>query len=231
MTLTNLPPGQRVVDGFPRFGTHLADPPPPVPPAPALRISGAVREAFDVPISALAELPRSELTADFHCVAGWTATGLHWEGVAFATFYRTYVEPALPADTSIAYVLFRGLDGYGSVVRLEDALGDDVLLAEHLDHLPLDGDHGAPVRLVSPRQYGYMNTKHLGRIEVHTSEPRQPGPLRTRVALRLLGRHPRARVWEEERNQDLPAWLVRPIYRAFIGPIRRLSARGSSPRA
>ncbi len=230
MTLTNLPPGQRVVDGFPRFGTHLADPPPPVPAVPTLRISGAVGEAFDVPLSALADLPRRELTADFHCVAGWSATDLRWEGVAFATFYRTCVEPALPEGTAITHVLFRGLDGYGSVIQLEDAMRDDVLIAENLDGRPLDGDHGAPVRLVSPQQYGYMNTKHLHRIEVHTSEPRQPGPLRTRVTLRLLGRHPRARVWEEERNQDLPAWVVRPVYRAFIGPIRRLSAKGGMSR-
>jgi DMSO/TMAO reductase YedYZ molybdopterin-dependent catalytic subunit len=117
------------------------------------------------------------------------------------------------------------------VVQLEDALGDDVLLAEHLNGAPLDSDHGAPVRLVSPSQYGYMNTKHLSRIEVHTSEPKPSGPLlRSRLLLRLLGRHPRARVWEEERNQDLPAWVVRPVYRSLIGPIRRLSAsRGPRP--
>ena len=39
------------------------------------------------------------------------------------------------------------------------------------DGRPLDGDHGAPVRLVSPAQYGYISTKHLCRIEVHSGEP------------------------------------------------------------
>lgn len=225
-----LPPGQRRVDGFPRFGTHLAEPPPTVPSAPTLRIGGAVTEPFDVPLSALADLPRRELAADFHCVAGWSATGLRWEGVAFETFYRTYVEPALAPGGSITHLTFRGLDGYGAVLEIEDALADDVLLAENLDGRPLDGDHGAPVRLVSPQQYGYQNTKHLSRIEVHTAEPRTPGSLRTRVTLRLLGRHPRARVWQEERNQDLPAWVVRPVYRALIAPIRMASARGSRTR-
>src|SRR3712207_7252707 len=43
----------------------------------------------------LSALPRRELTADFHCVAGWSATGLTWEGVAFETFYREVVEPVL----------------------------------------------------------------------------------------------------------------------------------------
>jgi DMSO/TMAO reductase YedYZ molybdopterin-dependent catalytic subunit len=223
-----LPPGQRSVDGFPRFGTHLAKPAPPVPAVPALRISGAVGEAFDLPLSALADLPRRQLTADFHCVAGWSATDLHWEGVAFETVYRAYVEPALPPGTTITHIAFGGLDGYSSVIQLEDALADDVLIAEHLDGLPLDSDHGAPARLVSPQQYGYMNTKHLSRIEVHTSRPRHTGPLlRSRLLLRLLGRHPRARVWHEERNQDLPARLVRPLYRSLIAPMMTACARGS----
>ena len=223
--IVTLPPGQRRVEGFPRFGTHLAKPPPAVPADPVISVRGAVRETFELPVSTLAELPRRELAADFHCVAGWSATGLLWEGVAFATFYRTYVEPALLPGTSVTHLGFRGLDGYGAVLQLDDALADDVLIAEHLDGRPLDGDHGAPARLVSPQQYGYLNVKHLRRIDVHTSEPKPTGPfLRSRVLLRLLGRHPRARVWEEERNQDLPAWVVRPVYRALIGPIRRLSA-------
>ena len=66
-------------------------------------------------------------------------------------------------------MVFEGLDGHRSVATIEDALNDDVLIAENLDGRPLDSDHGAPVRLVSPSQYGYISTKHLSRIEVHTS--------------------------------------------------------------
>ena len=39
--------------------------------------------------------------------------------------------------------------------------------------------------------------------------------------------HPRARVWEEERHRDLPAWSVRRFYRLLIPPIAFLCARGS----
>lgn len=225
-----LPPGQRRVEGFPRFGTHLSRPAPPVPDHPVIKVRGAVREPFEFALTELAGLPRHELTADFHCVAGWSATGLRWEGVAFETVYRTYIEPALPPATVVTHLVFRGLDGYGAIVQIEDALGDDVLLAEHLDGLPLDSDHGAPVRLVSPQQYGYVNTKHLSRIEVHTCEPRGIEPLRTRVKLRLLGRHPRARVWHEERSPDLPARMLRPIYRALIPAMMRACAKGVAKR-
>ncbi len=223
-----LPPGQRRMDGFPRFGEHLSRPAPAVPTDPAIGIGGVVTEAFDLPLAALATLPRRELTADFHCVAGWSATDLRWEGVSFETVYRTFIEPALPPATSVSHVVFCGLDGYRSVISIEDALADDVLIAERLDDRLLDSDHGAPARLVSPRQYGFMSTKHLCRIEVHSSEPNDPhASVFRQVLQRLLGSHPRARVWHEERHPDLPPWLVRPAYRALIRPIAYLCARGS----
>ncbi|MEO7397445.1 MAG: molybdopterin-dependent oxidoreductase, partial [Ilumatobacteraceae bacterium] len=117
-----IPPGQHLVDGFPRFGTHLARPAPAVPLDPAIAIGGAVTKAFAVPLAELATLPRRALTADFHCVAGWTASQLTWEGVAFETFYCTIIEPRVEPDTTVTHLVFGGLDGYRSVVSIEDAL-------------------------------------------------------------------------------------------------------------
>ncbi|MFG2502940.1 molybdopterin-dependent oxidoreductase [Streptomyces sp. NPDC048441] len=227
-----LPPGQRALDGFPRFGTHLHHPPPPVPADPVIEIGGVggaggvLIEGVALSVADLAKLPRHELGADFHCVAGWSATGLRWEGVAFETLYRLRIQPRLAPDASISHVVFEGLDGFRSIVLLEDALADDVLIADRLDGRPLDSDHGAPVRLVSPSQYGFISTKHLCRIEFHTSAP--PDPDRWSP----IAAHRRARVWQEERHRRLPGRVVRPVFRALIGPIRVLSARGSrtSPR-
>jgi DMSO/TMAO reductase YedYZ molybdopterin-dependent catalytic subunit len=227
-----LPPGQHAVDGFPRFGTHLHRPPPPVPVDPTIQIAGAVAGEFHVPVADLTHLSRTELVADFHCVSGWSATGLRWEGVAFAAFYSQVIEPALKPGTSITHLVFEGLDGYRSVVELEDALGGQVLIADRLNGRPLTPDHGAPVRLVSPLQYGFVSTKHLRRIEVRTAEPREnygrAAPL-AHLLLRgpLFQRHPRARVWNEERHRHLPGWLLRPIYRPLIAPIAFLSRRDS----
>ena len=227
-----LPPGQHPVDEFPRFGTHLHRPAPPVPVDPVIEISGAGAKTFALPLAELATLPRRELTADFHCVAGWSATNLHWEGVAFETFYRTIIEPLQP-DSSVTHIVFGGLDHYRSIVSIEDALADDVLIAERLNGRQLDSDHGAPARLVSPNQYGFVSTKHLCSIELHTTSPpdsyRHAYP-KNQLALRLLGPHPRARVWKEERHRYLPAWSVRPIFRLLIPPLTFLSARGSPRR-
>jgi DMSO/TMAO reductase YedYZ molybdopterin-dependent catalytic subunit len=221
-----LPPGQQLVGGFPRFGTQLGRPPPAVPIDPVIKIGGAVTAPFSLPLAELATLARREVTVDFHCVAGWSATDLHWEGVAFETLYRAILEPSVQPGTSVTHIVFGGLDGFRSVVSVEDALAGDLLIAERLDGRPLDGDHGAPVRLVSPNQYGFISTKHLCRIELHTAEP-------TRVyaspALRLLAPHSRARVWNEERHRYLPAWSLRHVYRLLIPPIAGLSARGSRP--
>lgn len=219
-----LPPGQHLIEGFPRFGTHLSRPAPAIPAKPTITIRGAGLEPFDVQLSALAAFPRRGLTADFHCVAGWSATNLDWEGVSFDTFYRSSIQPALPPETTVTHFVCCGLDGYRSVVSIDDVLADDVLIADALGGRPLDSDHGAPVRLVSPSQYGYISTKHLCCVEVHTSEPKDTGSM----PLRLLKRHPRARVWEEERHRYLPAWSVRHLYRATIAPIAHLSARGGS---
>ena len=218
--VTQLPPGQRKVDGFPRFGGPAK--PPTVPADPALEITGAVREPVTVPLSVLSStLPRAEQTSDFHCVAGWSAIGLRWAGVGFTAFYRSIIEPQLPQRAAVTHIVFRGLDGYRAVVFLEDALQTDVMLADRLDDEPLSLKHGAPLRLVSPQQYGYLNAKHLCAIEVHTSAP--PIPLN----LVLFRQHPRARVWREERNGKLPTMLVRPIYRSLTRPFMRRSARGN----
>ena len=226
-----LPPGQHAIEGFPRFGTHFHKPPPAVPADPAIEIGGAVTETARVALADLSPLARRELDADFHCVAGWSATRLRWEGVAFSSFYETVVAPRLRPGAAVTHVGFGGLDGYRSVVLLEDALADDVLLADRLDGRPLGGDHGAPLRLVSPRQYGFISTKHLCRVDVLTAAPPESYEAATavaRVGLRLLGftPHPRARVWEEERGGVLPNVVARPLYRLLTPPIRALSRLG-----
>jgi DMSO/TMAO reductase YedYZ molybdopterin-dependent catalytic subunit len=222
-----LPRGQVRIDGFPRFGVQLDRPPPAVPADPAIEIGGIVAGSLTVPLADLRAMPRRELIADFHCVAGWSATGLRWEGIEYQTFHRLVIEPALPAYPAPTHAVFEGLDGYRSIVLLEDVLRDDVILADHLDGRPLDGAHGAPIRLVSPNQYGFVSTKHLRRIEIHATEPEQryhPSPS-IQATLQLVKPHRRANVWREERHRYLPAWLVRPIYRHAVSVIRSSRSR------
>ncbi|MFE6506780.1 molybdopterin-dependent oxidoreductase [Nocardioides sp. NPDC057767] len=207
-----LPPGQRRIDFFPRFGRRVAQPPPTVPADPTVVFGGALTAPVEIALDELTGADRRELHADFHCVAGWSVTDLHWEGAAFADVYQRYVAPALVPGTTVTHVMVRGLDGEHFVAQLEDLLAEDVLLADRLGGRPLDGDHGAPLRLVSPAQYGYANIKHVCRIDVLAGAPTAGSPA---LLDRLLQSHPRARVWEEERHGTLPGWLIRPVYRAI----------------
>jgi DMSO/TMAO reductase YedYZ molybdopterin-dependent catalytic subunit len=222
-----IPPGQLRTRTFPRFG--LGGRPPTVPAEPHIELDGAVTAPFSIATADLAAQPRRDLTADFHCVSGWTATDLHWGGVAFRDLYDEVIRPRLAPGAVVTHVVLEGLDRYRSVARLEDLLDPDVLIADHLDGRPLGEDHGAPARLVSPAQYGYISTKHLARIELHTSEPRMRyhPRWRTHFGLQLVKPHPRARVWREERHRYLPGRLVRPVYHRLISVVRAANARGS----
>jgi DMSO/TMAO reductase YedYZ molybdopterin-dependent catalytic subunit len=199
-----------------------------------IEVRGAVGEPRTIPLADLGSLPGRDLTADFHCVAGWSALDLRWEGVPFGTFYRAIIEPSIRPADRVTHVVFGGLDGYRWTGLVEDALAEDVLIADRLDGRPLDLHHGAPARLISPSQYGHVSVKHLCRIELLTAEPgqhyRATSPL-AELALRsaLINPHRRARVWHEERHRHLPGWAVRPAYRLLTPPITFISQRGRPP--
>ena len=223
----SLPPGQRVIRYFPRFGVSTE--PIPLTSEPAvIRVEGAVAHRLAVPISRLADLKRQTISADFHCVAGWTARDLQWGGVSFREFYELVIIPECRPTSGVSHIRFQGADGYHSTLTLDDASEDDVLLADQLGGAALTGAHGAPVRLVSPKQYGYKSAKSLCRIELLT-RVQADGHERAvpNLLLTLLAPHPRARVAEEERHRYLPAWALRrpywKLYQLLTGAARRRS--------
>jgi DMSO/TMAO reductase YedYZ molybdopterin-dependent catalytic subunit len=214
----DLPPGQRAVSEFPRFSRKPLQPLPTVPANPEVRIAGAVAHAANVPIVDLQKLPREERTADLNCVTTWCVRGLRWGGVPFRTFYEDIVVTRCRPSEDVGWLRIVGLDGGSAIVALEDALRDEVLLADSLDGEPLTLVHGAPIRFVSPAQYAYKSVKHLVRIELSVDQP-------------ALGadEHPRARVAQEERHPRHPAWRVRGPSR-LVAPLIAFLAERSARR-
>lgn len=206
---TGLPPGQRAIDHFPRFGLNpYAERFPKEPDRIALTISGdgeALLTGRD-----LAELPRVEQTSDFHCVTTWSKRSLTWSGVRLADVYDRFLAPL--AEPRL--LIFRCQDGYRVGLLLEDALAPDVILADRLDGAPLSIAHGAPLRLVAPAHYGYKNPKHLKAIELSRNTDYRP------AALRFMD-HPRARVALEERGRWIPGPILRLLYRPLIAATAR----------
>ena len=207
-----LPPGQREIENFPRFGlTPFAVRFPTSIDTASILIGGDVKTSLEVGIE-LKQIARVEQYSDFHCVTTWTSKDLHWSGIRFSDFYQQIVMPLANPPPDATFVVLRGQDGARTSLPLEDLLAPDVLLADRLNGQPLSIAHGAPLRLVAPAHYGYKSVKHLNRIEFWRSSANyRPYGLRFMV-------HPRARVACEERGQWVPGWVLRYLYRPLIGP-------------
>lgn len=211
-----LPPGQRASSKFPRFGVGWRGTLPEIPQAHCLRISGAVNTPFEISLEQLHGLRRKTRIHDFHCVTTWTQQSLEWSGWCLVDVYRQLIEPRCQPRSDAPYLVCFGLDGYRATLHLDDALSDEVLIADRLDGEPLSTMHGAPLRLVCPSHYGYKSIKHLAGFGLRAERPRN---------LRYGLEHPRGRVAFEERNAVLPAWLVRVVYRTLIAPTAYLQGR------
>ena len=200
---SGLPAGQRVLDVFPRFADDPRRPPPEAPADPTLTIRRAAGDERLVPVSDLVGSEAAvDRTVDFHCVTTWSVRDQTWTGVPVRAWWDSTIGPA----------------GHQAVFVTDDLFADDVLLAWGLNGEPLDHRHGAPLRLVSPAQYGYKNVKHVQRIELCAERP---------VGTLGAKEHLRARVAEEERHSRWPAWLVRWPYRILV-PVTAIAAEHSA---
>ena len=123
--------------------------------------------------------------ADFHCVEGWSVGPVVFEGPSLPSLLRR------AGLGSARYVIFVGLDGYTSVVPLEDALDERAVLAMRMNGEPLTLEHGFPARPVIPHLYGWKSAKWLR--EVRLVENYVDGYWEAR------GYHERGNVWREER--------------------------------
>ena len=205
-----LPPGQRALDAFPRFADNPLRPPPSQATS-ALCVESDDLGEIRIPLNELrsSTLARSRVS-DLHCVTTWTVRRQSWTGVPFAAWWTTLIGP-LPSEP---FAVVLAADGYQAVFRTDDLFTDDVMLAWGLNGGALDQRHGAPLRLISPSQYGYKNVKHVEAVGLHTERPQS-----------LLGpkEHLRARVALEERHSRVPGRLLRWPYRLVV-PLTALVA-------
>jgi DMSO/TMAO reductase YedYZ molybdopterin-dependent catalytic subunit len=127
-----------------------------------LEIGGHVRHPVSLTWDEVAALPAERQTSDFHCVTGWTVSGVRWQGVRLRTLWDM-VQPLPEAR----YVNFVSLERpYVDTLALGQTTLPQVMLAHHMDGAPLTQAHGAPLRLVIPEMYGYKGVKWLTRIEL-----------------------------------------------------------------
>ena len=147
-----------------------------------LRIEGMVRRPLSLTLSELQSLPVAEQVSDFRCVTGWTVQDVRWVGVRIQDVLAQ-AEP-LPAAAALSFVSAER--PYVDSLTLDQALLPDVMLALSMDDGALSRPHGAPLRLVMPRMYGYKSVKWVERI--------------------VVMREPVGGYWEQ-RGYDRDAWV------------------------
>ena len=129
-------------------------------------VSGLVENPLSFTWAEFQQLPRVKVFSDFHCVTRWSRLGNVWEGVSVREILtRAGVKPAAK------YVLASGYDsGWTTNMPLSDFDVEDALFADIHDGLPIDADHGGPLRLVVPRLYAWKSAKWVKGIELISAD-------------------------------------------------------------
>jgi DMSO/TMAO reductase YedYZ molybdopterin-dependent catalytic subunit len=127
-----------------------------------LEVGGLVEKPLSLDVHALRALPRAHQTSDFHCVTGWSVGNVHWGGVRLKDLFAE----ARPHPDAHALRFTSAEVPYVDYLTLRQALLSDTMLAYEMDGSPLSRAHGAPLRLVIPRMYGYKGVKWLNRIDL-----------------------------------------------------------------
>ena len=189
-----------------------------------LRVGGRVRHELELTLADMEARPAGRRTATMECAGNgrallaprpvsqpWLAEAVgtaDWEG----TPLRLLLEEAEVLDDGVE-VLFTGLDRgveheleqqFERSLPLEEALGDEPLLAYRINGLPLPPQHGFPLRLVVPGWYGMTNVKWLTAITVLD---------------RPFAGHQQARSYRIRQEEDEPGEpLTRMLPRALMVP-------------
>ncbi len=155
-----------------------------------LEVRGLVREPLLLSLTDLRARPTRTLPVTLECAGNGRALipdhnpSQPWvrEAVGTAEWTGTPLAPILEEagiEESARNLVFTGLDrgiqgeiehDYARSLRVEEALGDDVLLAYEMNGAPLLPQHGFPVRLLVPGWYGMTQVKWLRAITAIADE-------------------------------------------------------------
>jgi DMSO/TMAO reductase YedYZ molybdopterin-dependent catalytic subunit len=155
-----------------------------------LRIEGHVTNNIELTYDELLSLPTIKYKSDFHCVTGWSVKNIEWEGVPL----RYFAEKA-GVKEGVEWVHFESMDGYTTVVHIDDFMDENAILAIRMDGKPLRPEHGYPARAFIPHLYGWKGAKWVTKITFLTRY--------TDGYWEALGYHERGNAWLEERFKQM----------------------------
>jgi DMSO/TMAO reductase YedYZ molybdopterin-dependent catalytic subunit len=138
----------------------------PVPPLNQstyrLKVAGLVERPLVLSVADLRRFPQESQQARMKCVQCWSAKAM-WGGFRFGHL----VEMARPRQNAKA-IRIDCADKWFEYMSIEDMLSPRVMLVLDMGGKPLADAHGAPLRLMDPRRYGYKSAKLITSIEFVT---------------------------------------------------------------
>jgi DMSO/TMAO reductase YedYZ molybdopterin-dependent catalytic subunit len=152
-------PGQHRVRNFPVLDVQ-GPPYHEVPENWDVRIWGDVARPQRWSFDELVQLPAVGEVTDIHCVTSWSKLDTSWYGVPMSWVLET----AGPLR-SATHVIAHAEAGYTANLPLDALRAPGVLLAYEYDGLPLDPEHGYPLRLIVPQLYFWKSAKWLRGLE------------------------------------------------------------------
>lgn len=153
-----------------------------------LEIEGLVKRPLTLTMDEIKKLPRKDEYMTLECSGNGSSKGFmnaiynsKWTGTPLNSLLKK-----VRVDSKAIEVVFYGEDTkvetlrpsskrelevevpFGRSLSLDDALGENCLLAYERNGEPLSQRHGAPLRLIVPGWYGIANVKWLTRIELRS---------------------------------------------------------------
>ena len=124
-----------------------------------LKISGLVDRPQTLALADLRRFPQESQNARIKCVQCWSSRTV-WGGFRFGHL----VEAVKPQRNAKA-IRIDCADKWYEYMSIGDMLSPRVLMVLDMGGKPLADRHGAPLRLIDPRRYGYKSAKLITSIE------------------------------------------------------------------
>lgn len=124
-----------------------------------LRVGGLVDKPLSLGLADLRKLPQESFSARMKCVQGWSARTT-WGGFRFVNL----LDLAKP-QSGVKAIRIDCADKWYEYFPIEEMVSSRVLLVLDMAGKPLADRHGAPLRLLDPRRYGYKSAKLITSIE------------------------------------------------------------------